>query len=261
LRAGINDQGCSGVGLMFQDFADVYDAMIDWPKRLAYEGPFYRRLFEQYAVKSVLDAACGAGKHAAMFHDWGLSVEGADLSPRMIDLARAAFGELPDLRWAVRGFEQSLAIPESFDAVVCVGNSLPLAPDMEIVRLALKQMLAVLRKGGVLVVHALNVWRLPDGPCIWQKCRRAALACGEVLIVKGVHRCGSRGLVELIVATMSDQPTMQTDSVPFLGLDAAELQSMAEACGAAHVRLLGGYKGESYSRHESFDILLVAEKA
>ena len=38
------------LGNMFDDFADVYDAMIDWPKRLAHEEPFYRRLFERLAL-------------------------------------------------------------------------------------------------------------------------------------------------------------------------------------------------------------------
>ena len=29
----------------FDDWTDVYEAMIDWPKRLAHEEPFYRGLF------------------------------------------------------------------------------------------------------------------------------------------------------------------------------------------------------------------------
>ena len=74
---------------MFDDLADVYEAMIDWPKRLAHEEPFYRRLFERLGARSVLDVACGTGRHAAMFHSWGLRVEGADLSPAMIDRARS----------------------------------------------------------------------------------------------------------------------------------------------------------------------------
>ena len=89
----------------FNELADIYEAMIDWPKRLAAEGPFYRRWFQQAGVKRVIDVACGTGHHAAMFHDWGLEVEGADLSPAMIQRARAAFGEPPGLHWAVRGFD------------------------------------------------------------------------------------------------------------------------------------------------------------
>ena len=94
---------------MFDDFADIYEAMIDWPKRLAHEGPFYRRLFERIGVRSAIDVACGTGHHAAMFHSWGLRVEGADLSPAMIDRARNSFGQPASLQWTVRGFDQPIA--------------------------------------------------------------------------------------------------------------------------------------------------------
>ena len=119
---------------MFDDLADIYEAMIDWPKRLAHEGPFYRRLFDRLGVASVVDVACGTGHHAAMFHDWGLRVEGADLSPAMIERARQTFGEPPGLRWVVRGFDEPIAPAEPFDAAVCVGNSLALAPDVATVQ-------------------------------------------------------------------------------------------------------------------------------
>ena len=127
-------------------------------------------------------------------------MEASDVSPAMIDRARARFGEPPGLRWVVRGFQQPVEPAEPFDAAVCVGNSLALAADREILQQALGQMLAAVRAGGVVLVQVLNLWRLPDGPCVWQKCRNVQLPRGEVLIVKGVHRCGRRGYVELIVA-------------------------------------------------------------
>jgi len=262
---------------MFQDLTDVYEAMIDWPKRLAHEGPFYRRLFEQQGAGSVVDVACGVGRHAAMFHSWNLRVEGADISVPMIDRARTAFGEPAGLRWTVRGFDQSIGPAEPFDAAVCVGNSLPLAPDLATVGLAIEQMLAAVRSGGLLVVHVLNLWRLPDGPCVWQKCCRRSLPQGEALIVKGVHRCGVRGYVELIVAKIDDEGpipkvsplpkregicfgSMQTESVPFLGLESAELEAMVRAAGAAEVHFFGGYQNQPYDRRESVDLLMVAMK-
>jgi glycine/sarcosine N-methyltransferase len=246
---------------MFEDLTDVYAAMIDWPKRLANEGPFYRRLFEQHNVHSVVDAACGVGRHAAMFHSWNLRVEGADISDPMIDRARAAFGEPAGLRWTVRGFEQPIAPAEPFDAAVCVGNSLPLSPDLSTVGRAIEQMLAAVRSGGLLVVHALNLWRLPDGPCVWQKCCRRSLPQGEVLIVKGVHRCGVCGYVELIVADVDGENSpMQTESVLFLGLEATELEAMARTAGAADVQFFGGYQNQPYDRQQSVDLLMVATK-
>ena len=210
---------------MFDDLADVYEAMIDWPKRLAHEEPFYRRLFERLGARSVLDVACGTGRHAAMFHSWGLRVEGADLSPAMIDRARSSFGQPDGLRWAVRAFDEPIAPAEPFDAAVCVGNSLALAPDMATVERAIRQMLAAVRDGGAIVVQVLNLWHLPDGPCVWQKCRRAAAAVprtGDVLILKGVHRCGDRGYVELIVTDPSGGTLMRSESTPFLGLEASD---------------------------------------
>lgn len=245
---------------MFHDLTDVYEAMIDWPKRLAHEGPFYRRLFERHGVSRVVDAACGTGRHAAMFHSWGLEVEGADISPAMIDRARASFGEPAGLHWAVRGFDEPITAEKPFDVAVCVGNSLPLAADMAAVRRAISQMLAAVRGSGLVVIHVLNLWRLADGPCLWQKCRPVILPQGETLIIKGVHRCNTRGYVELLVVDQSEGRLLQSESVPLLGLEAVELKSMANAAGAADVQFFGGYQDEPYDRQTSIDLVMVAVK-
>lgn len=246
---------------VFGDLSDVYEAMIDWPKRLAAEAPFYRRWFERVGVASVLDAACGTGRHAAMFHSWGLRVEGADVSQEMIDRARAFVGEPPGLRWAVRAFDQPVLPAEPFDAAICVGNSLALAPGVDVAGRAIRELMAAVRPGGALVIHLLNLWRLPDGPCVWQKCQRAALARGDVLIVKGVHRCGGRGFVDLVVAGLPDGGRRHTESVPLLGLEAADLERMARQSGAAAVSFFGGYQGQPYQRQESQDLVMVAQRS
>ncbi len=231
--------------------------MIDWPKRLAAEEPFYRRWFQQVGAKRVLDAACGTGRHAAMFHRWGLDVEGADLSPAMIEQARKTFGDPPRLRWTVRGFDRPAADPVSWDAVVCVGNSLALAPDRETVRRAIQQMMAALRPGGLLLVQVLNLWRLADGPCLWQKCLRTQLRQGEVLILKGVHRSNDRGFVELVVADPNGGPLLAHESPVFLGLEVGELESAARAAGATDAQFFGGYTGQPYERESSVDLVMV----
>ncbi len=245
---------------MFDDLSDIYDAIVDWPKRLAHEGPFYRRLFERHKVRSVLDVACGTGRHAAMFQSWGLQVEAADVSPSMIERARRLFGEQPGLRWVVRGFDENIPNVEPFDAAICVGNSLPLADDMATVEKALRQMLAAVHQGGVLVVQVLNLWRLPDGPCFWQKSQRANLPEGEALIIKGVHRCGSRGYVELIVTPAVGGSFAKTESVQLLGFNAAELESMTHAAGGSDIRFFGGYQDQPYEREKSTDLLMVAQR-
>lgn len=244
----------------FDDLSDVYEAMIDWPSRLAHEEPFYRRLFAGIEARRVLDAACGTGRHAAMFHGWGLRVEGADLSPAMIARAEAEFGRRADLQWVVRGFSDPIPPGEPFDAVVCVGNSLALAPDMDAVKEALDRMLGALRPGGLLVVQVLNLWRLADGPCQWQKCRAARLGQREVLVMKGVHRSASVGYVDLLVADLAELGQMQARSVPFLGFEAEVLATWTLRAGAGDVRLWGGYKDQPYQREASVDLVMVARR-
>jgi len=245
---------------LFSDLTDIYEAMIDWPKRLAHEEPFYRRLFERTGVRSLVDVACGTGHHAAMFHSWQLRVEGADISPAMIERARSNFGEPPGLRWVVRPFDAPVDAAERFDAAICVGNSLALAPDKPTVARAIGQMLAAVRPSGAIVVHALNLGHLPDGPCAWQKSKRVTLPQGEALILKGVHRWRSRGYVELCVSELSGGTPLYSESVPFLALEAAELEEMARQAGASQVAFFGGYQDQKYEPQKSMDLVMVADR-
>jgi SAM-dependent methyltransferase len=244
----------------FDDLSDVYDAMIDWPKRLAHEAAFYRRLFERVGCQSVLDVACGTGRHAAMFHQWRLRVEAADLSPQMIARARQNYGEPAGLCWVVRGFDQPVAASGPFDVALCVGNSLALAPDAATVERALGQMLSAVRPGGAVLVQVLNLWRLSEGPCLWQKCQRTVLPQGETLIVKGVHRCGRKGYVELIVSGLTDPAPWRSDAVSFLGLEVEELTQMVLRAGGGSATFFGGYQEQPYERSQSVDLILVANK-
>ncbi|MBE0418499.1 MAG: class I SAM-dependent methyltransferase, partial [Coriobacteriia bacterium] len=107
--------------------AEDYDRMVDWEKRLAREGPFFRSLFEERGVRSVLDVGCGSGKHAIMFASWGLEVAGADPSEAMLAQARENARESgADVTFVSAGFgELGGALAGTFDAVTCLGNALP----------------------------------------------------------------------------------------------------------------------------------------
>ena len=245
---------------LFADLSDCYEAMIDWPKRLAHEAPFYRRLFESVAAQHVLDAACGTGHHAALFHSWQLRVEGADINESMLARARRNFGEPAGLRWVRRGYTEPVGSTGPLDVVLCVGNSLALVPDLQTARTAVRNMLEAVRPGGAIVLHVLNLWRLADGPCQWQKCVRTALDQGPVIIVKGVHRHGSTGYVDLVVSSLADPHAWRSDCVPFLGLEAAALEQWACEAGVGTIDLYGGYHAEPYRRETSADLIVVARK-
>jgi len=244
----------------FDDLTEVYEVMIDWPRRLANEGPFYRELFQRIGAQRVLDAACGTGHHAAVFHGWGLHVQAADISPTMLRLAREQFGAPPGLDWTLRGFDQPVDQPP-FDAAVCIGNSLALAARRPAALATIGNLLAAVRSGGVVVIHLLNLWRLAEGQPVWQKCQRKQLAQGDSLIIKGVHRCGAHGYVDLLVTLLSaSPPVFRSDCVPFWALQAAELEAAARSAGAATVELLGDYQRQPYAPQTSPDLIMVASK-
>ncbi|MCC7351136.1 MAG: class I SAM-dependent methyltransferase [Phycisphaerales bacterium] len=241
----------------FDDLTDVYEAMIDWPKRLANDEPFFRRLFEQYQVGKLVDVACGTGRHAAMFHGWGLEVRGVDISQNMLDRARRQFGESDRLKWEVGNFEQPIEPAGSFDAALCLGNSPALAGSVEAVGRLVGNLLAAVRPGGVVVMQVMNVWKLPDGPCVWQKIIRNQ----DRLIIKGVHRCGERGFVELLVGSPDDPATMKTDSFQFLGLKPGDLRPAAISAGADEVVFHGNHQNKPYDPSSSPDLIMVARKS
>ncbi len=131
---------------------------------------------------------------------------------------------------------------------------------MTTVHAAVQQLLAGVRRGGVAVLHVLNVWAMPDGPCVWQKSIQTTLPEGPALIIKGVHRCGSRAYIELLVSLLASDTKLRSASVPFLGLEATDLERLLRESGAERVRVFGGYQDRPYDRQKSVDLVLVAEK-
>jgi SAM-dependent methyltransferase len=244
----------------FDDLSDVYEAMIDWPKRLAAEEAFFRPLFEQVDARRVADLACGTGHQAAMFHSWGLTVDAADLSPRMIQQARNSFGSPDGLTWTERGFDQPLPADLPYDVVTCLGNSLALAGDLARVEQAVAAMLGPVRPGGLLVLHLLNAQRLPDGPCVWQKCLRRQLPQGESLITKGVQRVGDRAFVQLVVAPLDAPDQFHAESVPFLPLTPTQIEHFALAAGAHTVTFCGNHRRDPFEPGTSPDLIAVCKK-
>ncbi len=155
------------MSLEAQEFYDElrgdYDLMVSWQERLAREQPFFRHLFPAHGVRRVLDAACGTGMHAMAFARMGLEVAAADISPAMVAEARRHAAEAGlGVEAAVAAFGSLAAgFPgRSFDAVTCLGNSLPHVADQGALEATLADMRSLLRPGGVLVVQNRNYDRL-----------------------------------------------------------------------------------------------------
>jgi len=146
----------------YDRLARYYDVMNDWDSRLAFEGPFWRRLLAESNAHIVLDAACGTGGHALTFAGWGYDVIGADISARMIDAARKQAAQQKSAvaartRFVVSSLGQlPRKIVSPVDVALCVGNSLPHLLTKRALRAGLSGLTRCLRPGGKLVLHTLN---------------------------------------------------------------------------------------------------------
>ena len=113
---------------MYDVFSSDYDRFVNWPSRLEAELPFIQAQLDAAGARSALDAACGTGRHAIALAERGYETAGADISQQMVSRARqnaAAAGV--DVRFEAAGFGGLAAAfgRRSFDAVLCLGNSLP----------------------------------------------------------------------------------------------------------------------------------------
>jgi glycine/sarcosine N-methyltransferase len=147
---------------LYDAFSDDYDRFVDWEGRLAYELPFLQAQLKAVRARRVLDVACGTGVHALALSERGYDVVGADVSAGMIARARenaAAAGQ--DVRFVVAGFGAlAEAVEGGFDALLCLGNSLPHVLTAPALAAALDDMAACLRPGGLLFIQNRNFDRV-----------------------------------------------------------------------------------------------------
>jgi ubiquinone/menaquinone biosynthesis C-methylase UbiE len=109
----------------------------------------------------VLDVGCGPGVMTQEMLNRGCSFWGVDPSSKMIEIARSRFRENEQTRF-LQGEASRLQFAENvFDAVLCMGV-IDSVPD---VRLAIREMVRVLKPGGTLILTVANLL----SPYAWWK--------------------------------------------------------------------------------------------
>jgi ubiquinone/menaquinone biosynthesis C-methylase UbiE len=98
---------------------------------------------------TALDAACGTGRHARTLVDLGHPVEGFDLTPEMIELARLS---VPEASFEVADLRKLRYADASFQTVVC-GLALAHLPELDV---AIAELSRVLSSGGQLIISVLH---------------------------------------------------------------------------------------------------------
>ena len=140
---------------MFTRSARFYDAIYsfkDYGKEAARIDALIRE--RRPNARTLLDVACGTGLHLKHLSE-RYEVEGLDLDPELLKLARERLDDVPLHERDMRDFD----LGHRFDAVTCLSSSVGYAKTEHELRRALAAMARHLEPGGVLLVEP---WLTPE---------------------------------------------------------------------------------------------------
>lgn len=246
----------------YDRLAEFFDVMTDWPSRLAVEMPFLESTFAQHDVHSVLDCACGTGGHAIALAQRGYQVTGSDISPAMIERAQANAQRAGlTIPFTVARFQDLYPTYKTkFDAILCLGNSLPHVLTNASVQESLLNMYVCLRSGGVLILHTLNYnKRWKDKPR-WFGVNSDTLAGRETLVWRFADYGEELITFNIALFTKNEQGQWAVDvqSTQQLPLQDDQLEMFLHRAGFRTMNFYGSLKGEEFDPAQSPDLVVVA---
>jgi len=144
---------------MYDELSEDYDRFVNWHNRLAIELPFIIKHLQQLHARTILDAATGTGIHAIALAQRGFEAAGADFSVGMVERARRNAASVGvEVRFEVAPFGTLAETfgAHKFQAVLCLGNSLPHLLSQAGLDAALQDFAACLEHGDMLLVQNRN---------------------------------------------------------------------------------------------------------
>jgi glycine/sarcosine N-methyltransferase len=247
---------------LYDDLSEDYDRFVHWERRLAFELPFIERQLEAAGARRVLDAACGTGQHAIALAKLGYKVVGADLSQGMIAQARhnaSAEGVMVSVVEAGFG-HLAAALEGTFDAVLCLGNSLPHVLTNEGLAATLRDWAALLRPRGLLFVQNRNFDRVLASKERWMPPQSRREDGREWLFVRFYDLHGSGKLTFNMLRLRREGDGSWQQDVTSTELRPWQRAELVEAMGRAgydQIHCFGDMQGHSW-KPESPNLIIVA---
>ena len=252
------------------NFADHYDAVINWEKRLARELPLLAEL-ARTAGRRVLIPACGTGVHVVALARQGFSVFGFDADEEMVALTRrridleataisAAGGEG---KACLLRMEDAGQLGPTHDVAYCLGNALPGIAGEGLLALALKGVAGALRTGGLFLTQNLNYDLRWKEKAHWFPLLSGETAKEEVLLVKFAdydpHAINFHAmfLTRQKAGGKWQSEVRSSRQIPLLRDGLAELLTNA---GFGKLQFWGDYAKAPFDPAKSNDLLAVGEK-
>mgnify|MGYP005632403905 CR=1 FL=1 len=259
---------------LYDAFSADYDRFVNWDERLAHELPLIKSLLGEARVSPggrILDAACGTGQHTLALAQAGYQTAGSDLSAGMVEQARANGAQLGlNVPFEAAGFEDlaavytpSLLFP--FDALLCLGNSLPHVPDAAALGRALSNFAACLRPGGLLLLQNRNFDAVMAGRQRFMEPQFHRQDDREWLFVR-FYDFLPDGMIDFHVLTLHRASRaadwqQQAGSTTLMPLHQEIVETALLKTGYEHITLYGGMDGAPFDPQNSGNLVIAARRA
>jgi glycine/sarcosine N-methyltransferase len=251
---------------MYEQFSHDYDRFVNWRSRLAAELPFIERQLKTVQAQRIVDAACGTGRHAIALAQRGYDVVGADPSAAMIERARHnAQNDGVAVRFEVAGFGKlNPRLGGGFDALLCLGNSLPHATTPDALAAALADFAKCLRHDGLLLIQNRNFDAVLQRRERWMEPQSHRDHESEWLFLR-CYDFLSSGALRFSVITLhrrGDEPWRQrVVSTPLWPWRQQELLETLPRARFNHIACYGDNSGAPFDPHASPNLIVTAQRS
>jgi len=247
----------AGVSQFYDTLAGDYDTMTGFDKRFIHEKPFFNLLVQRFGITTALDAGAGTGFHSLLLGQLGAHMTALDASKRMLDRVRA---HAKDLHLKIDVIESNFQnvthkLNKKFDAVLCMGNSLPhLLTYKELVQ-SLKNFSAALNPDGILFLQLLNYDRILANRERVQSVKEA----GGVTFIRFYEFHKDFVIFNILRLKKEDERLIHTlDSIKLHPIVKAELTNALQEAGFNDLRFHGSIALDDFHEQTSKDLVVLA---
>ncbi len=203
---------------------------------------------------TILDLACGTGRHAIMLAKMGFRVTGLDLDKGALKIARAAAYQSNTSVYWKQGDMRRVRLEEKFDAVICMFSSFGYFLKESDNNHVLRMVSRVLKPGGILILD------LPNKQWMRTKLKKKTHDCLGVVCIDEEHTYQAHTHLFVNEIIIDDGKNVRRTLNIIHLYDKEEMVKKLKNASLLVRQVLGDYDGNPYRSRCSSRMIMVAQK-
>jgi glycine/sarcosine N-methyltransferase len=190
---------------------------------------------------SVLDMGAGTGNMAIALAEKGLQVTASEPEETMAAIIQKKSAEKGlSINVETKSMEQIEEFQDSFNAIICVGNTLPHLPNEKAVMSFLRQCSMKLQQDGVLIIQQVNF----DKVLAKENFAFPIIDKEDFTFTRHYQKEGDH---ILFTSKLTVNGKTNENTIPLYPLQSQQLTALLTEAGFQSVEQFGNFKGESYT--------------